>query len=270
MPVFQAAAVQMAATPDKEANLAVAERLAREAAADGAALVVLPEVFSWRGPRREEAAVAEAIPGPTTEYCGRLARELGIYLVAGSILERGGAEDKLHNTSCVFSPEGRLVARYRKIHLFDVDLPGQVSVRESDTRAHGTEPVVVSTSLATIGLSICYDLRFPELYRRLVFSGATVVTVPAAFTAATGRAHWEVLLRTRAIENQVYVLAPNQFGRNPHGFDDYGHTMAVGPWGEVLGCAPTGETVLRVSIDLDHLAKVRGELPCLKHARLSY
>jgi len=268
MPVFQAAAVQLAATSDKKGNLVVVDRLVEKAVEDGASLVVLPEVFNWRGPRKEEAAAAESIPGPTTDHCSRLAREHGIQLIAGSILESGAPEGKLYNTSCAFSPDGRLVARYRKIHLFDVHIPGRVCVRESDTRAHGDEPVVVPTELAPIGLSICYDVRFPELYRRLVRRGATVVTVPAAFTADTGRAHWEVLLRSRAIENQVYVLAANQFGRNPHGFEDYGHTMAIGPWGEVLGCAPTGETVVGVTIDLDHLAKVRRQLPCLDHARL--
>jgi predicted amidohydrolase len=265
---FQAAAAQMAATSDKAANLATAARLVREAAAGGAALVVLPEVFNWRGARREEAGAAEPIPGPTTEYCAALACELGVHLIAGSILECGGPAGKAYNTSCVFTPAGELIARYRKIHLFDVDLTGRVQVRESDTRVHGTEPVVVDTALAKIGLSICYDLRFPELYRRLVRADATVVTVPSAFTAPTGRAHWESLLRARAIENQVYVIAPNQFGCTPHGFDDYGHTMVIGPWGEVLACAPAGETLAWATIDLDQLAAVRREMPCLAHARL--
>jgi predicted amidohydrolase len=257
MPVFQAAAVQMAATSDKSANLATAARLVRTAAAGGATLVVLPEVFNWRGGRRDEPLAAEPIPGPTTTACADLARELGIHLIAGSILERGGPDGKARNTSCVFSPAGDLIGSYQKIHLFDVDIPGRVSVRE-----------VVTTDLATIGLSICYDLRFPELYRHLAHHGATIVTVPAAFTAPTGRAHWESLLRARAIENQVYVLAANQFGTTPHGFEDYGHTMAIGPWGEVLGCADTEETIVRATIDLDHLAQVRREMPCLEHARL--
>jgi predicted amidohydrolase len=268
MGVFQAAAVQLAATSDKAANLAAAGRLVAEAAADGASLVVLPEVFSWRGPRRDESDAAETIPGPTTEYCGDLARQFRIHLVAGSILEGGAVPGKVFNTSCVFSPEGRLLGQYRKIHLFDVDLPDQVSVHESDTRAPGDEPVVVKTALGTIGLSICYDLRFPELYRVLVQRGATIITVPAAFTAPTGEAHWECLLRARAIENQVYLLAPNQYGRTPHGFSDYGHTMAIGPWGDVLGCATDGDAVVHATIDPDHVTAVRREMPCMTHARL--
>jgi predicted amidohydrolase len=268
MSTFQAAAVQMAAGPDKDANLARAARLVREAAAGGATLVALPEVFAWRGPPCDEARAAEPIPGPTTARCAELARELRIHLVAGSILETGAPDGKVYNTSCLFSPAGELQARYRKIHLFDVDLPGKVRARESDARARGGEPVVAATALAPIGLSICYDLRFPELYRRLVRAGAAIVTVPSAFTAPTGQAHWEPLLRARAIENQIYVLAPDQFGRNPHGFEDHGHTMIVGPWGEVVASAPDGETVVRATIDLDELDRVRQELPCLAHAQL--
>jgi predicted amidohydrolase len=268
MAVFQAALVQMAASADKQGSLAVAARLVREAAAGGAALVVLPEVFSWRGPRGEETAAAEAIPGPTAAFCRHLAANLHIHLVAGSILERGGPDGKVFNTSCLFGPGGDLVARYRKIHLFDVDLPGQVQVRESDTRCHGTDPVVAATSLGTIGLSICYDLRFPELYRQLVRRGATILTVPSAFTAPTGQAHWEALLRARAIENQAYVLAPNQHGPNPHGFHDHGNSMVVDPWGRVVAHAITGEGVIRAPVDLDLVQKVRHEMPCLDHARL--
>lgn len=268
MAPFQVGAVQLAATANKGDNLQLADRLVREAAGGGASLVVLPEVFNWRGPRRDEAAAAEWIPGPTTDRCASLARELRIHLVAGSILERGGPDDKAYNTSCLFSPTGQLVARYRKIHLFDIDLPGQVQVRESDTRAPGSDPVVAATQLGTVGLSICYDLRFPELYRALVRGGATIVTIPAAFTAPTGRAHWESLLRARAIENQVYVIAPNQFGSNPHGFEDYGNTMIVDPWGDILARARASEIIVRATIDLDHLAAVRREMPCLSHARL--
>jgi predicted amidohydrolase len=268
MEPFPAAVVQMAATPEKAANLAAADRLARRAAADGARLVVLPEVFSWRGPRGDEIVAAEPIPGPTSDHCANLAARLGIHLVAGSILEHGGPARKAYNTSCVFAPSGALLGSYRKIHLFDVDLPGRVQVRESDTRAPGKDPVVIETALGRIGLSVCYDLRFPELYRRLVRDGALLVTVPSAFTAPTGRAHWEVLLRTRAIENQVYVLAPNQFGTNAHGFEDYGHSMIVDPWGDVLARAGTDETVVTAEIDLARLATVRHEMPCLEHARL--
>jgi predicted amidohydrolase len=268
MTQFQAALVQMAAGADKVANLERAARLVRGAAAGGAALVVLPEVFNWRGPRRHEAAVAEPIPGPTTELCGQLARELRVHLVAGSILEQGGPQGKAYNTSCLFGPDGRLLACYRKMHLFDVDLSGAVQVRESDTRAHGAAPVAAETSIGTIGLSICYDLRFPELYRHVVRRGATILTVPSAFTAPTGRAHWEPLLRARAIENQAYLLAANQYGPNPHSVEDYGNSMVVDPWGRILARAGVEEEVVRATIDLDALARIRREMPCLEHIRL--
>ncbi len=265
---FQAAAVQMAASTDKERNLVVATRLVRAAAAAGAGLVVLPEVFSWRGPRAEESDAAEAIPGPTTDRLAVLVRELGIHLVAGSLLERGAPGGKVYNTSCILSPEGGLLARYRTVHLVDVDLPGRVLVRESDTRCHGAQAVVADTDLGRIGLSVCYDLRFPELYRRLTRCGATIVTVPSAFTAPTGRAHWETLLRARAIENQTFVIAANQFGRNAHGFEDYGNSMVVDPWGEILARAGDDEGIVAARIDLERLAAVRREMPCLAHARL--
>jgi predicted amidohydrolase len=199
---FEAAAVQLCAGPDKEANLDRAEAFVRAGAARGAALVVLPEVFAWRGARADEHQASETIPGPTSDRCAALARELGIHLVAGSILERVRDSSKVFNTCTVFAPDGGLLARYRKTHLFDVDITGQVTVRESDTRQAGGETVVVATALGAIGLSVCYDLRFPELYRRLVDAGAEIVCVPSAFTFPTGAAHWEVLLRARAIERR--------------------------------------------------------------------
>jgi nitrilase len=165
----------------------------------------------------------------------------------------------------VFGPNGEMLGRYRKAHLFDVDIPGHVSIRESDTRMAGGEPVVVRTPLATLGLTICYDLRFPELYRRLTDLEAEVICVPSAFTFATGALHWEILLRARAIENQVYVVAANQIGIGPAGFADFGHSLIVDPWGTPIGRATNGETVLVSEIDLDYLAQVRRELPCLTH-----
>jgi len=262
---FLAAAIQTCAGSDKEANFGTAERLVRLAAAEGASLIVLPEVFFWRGERNEEHAAAEPIPGPTTERLAALARELGVHLVGGSILERAPGEPKVFNTCTVFDPSGRLIARYRKTHLFDVDIPGHVSIRESDTRRRGAETVVVRTDLAAIGLSVCYDLRFPELFRRLTLGGAEVICLPSAFTFPTGAAHWEVLLRARAIENQVYVVAPNQFGHSPSGINDYGHSAIVDPWGTMSACAGNTETVVTAAIDLEYLARVRRELPCLEH-----
>jgi predicted amidohydrolase len=247
-------------------NVARATALVHAAAGRGARLVVLPEVFAWRGP--DGAPEAESIPGPLTEELGALARTLGIYLCAGSVLEAVPGEPRAYNASCVFDPRGALIARYRKLHLFDIDLPGRVSVRESDTRAPGSEVVTVPTGLGTLGLSICYDLRFPELYRRLVQAGAEVLLVPSAFTFTTGAAHWEILCRARAIESQCYLIAPDQAGRSPHGFPDWGDSMIVDPWGRVLGRAGDGEAVVTAEIDLGYLARVRRELPCLTHTRL--
>jgi predicted amidohydrolase len=269
MPTFVVAAVQMSAGADLEGNLERARALVRRAADRGAVLVVLPEVFAWRGPRPGEAAAATLIPGRVSEFLCALAAELRIVLVGGSFLERVPGTDKSYNTSLVVDADGAIRAAYRKIHLFDIDVPGQVSVRESETRAAGSETVTATTPFGTIGLSICYDLRFPELYRRLTAAGATVITVPSAFTFFTGAAHWEPLLRARAIENQVYVIAPNQAGKSPHGFADYGNSMIVDPWGTVLARAADGQHAITAEIDTEHLARVRREMPCQLHARLA-
>ncbi len=268
MPTFVAAAVQMAAGPDVAANLERARALVQRAAARGAVLVVLPEVFAWRGIREEESTVARTIPGPLSEFLCALAAELRIVLVGGSFLEQASGLSKSYNTSLLIDADGVVRGTYRKIHLFDVDLPGEVSVRESDTRTPGTEVVAATTPLGTIGLSICYDLRFPELYRQLSAAGATIMTVPSAFTFYTGAAHWEPLLRARAIENQSYVIAPNQCGRSPHGFADYGNSMIVDPWGTVLARAGGGEQVITAEVDTEHLARLRREMPCQTHIRL--
>lgn len=264
---FLAAAIQLCAGADKAANLDKAEGLVRNAAGSGAALVVLPEVFAWRGPRDQEIEVAESIPGPITDRLGRLARELRIHLLGGSVLERAGTDRKAFNTSCLFNPRGELVARYRKAHLFDIDLPGHVTIRESDTRQRGRELVTADTDLGKIGLSVCYDLRFPELYRRLTRSGAQLITVPSAFTFPTGAAHWEVLLRARAIENQVYIIAPDQIGRSPSGVNDFGNSLIIDPWGKPVARAADRETIITAEIDLDYLDQVRRDLPCLTHVQ---
>ncbi len=265
--LYLAAAVQMRASPSKGENLDKAAKWIRIAAERGASLVVLPEVFNWRGKRTEEPLQAETIPGPTSERMARLAADCGLYLLAGSFLEKVG-EGQSYNTSLLLSPQGEILSRYRKIHLFDVDLPGRVSIRESDSKKPGEAVVTCPTELGTLGLSICYDLRFPELYRALVSQGAEVVFVPSAFTFPTGAAHWEPLLRARAIENQVYIIAPNQIGPNVHGFADYGHSMIVDPWGKILACAPDRECLITAEIDLAYLHRVRKELPCLIHRRL--
>lgn len=268
MKPFRASAVQLRAGSDHSANLAAAGEQAEAARAAGADLVVLPEVFAWRGPQQLEPSIAEAIPGTTSQFVSDLARRLAVHVLAGSVLEFS-SETKCYNTSLLFGPDGAELARYRKVHLFEVEIEGEVSVHESKTRLAGDEVVCVDTELGRLGLSICYDLRFPELYRKLADEGAEVILVPAAFTAPTGKAHWQTLLRARAIENQCYVVAANQFGHNADGFADYGHSMIVDPWGEVIAEAGD-EGPCRVEADLDpaRLAQVRRNLPSLEHRRL--
>jgi deaminated glutathione amidase len=266
---FVAAAVQMLASDDKASNLAEAERWVHEASHQGARLVVLPEVFSWRGNKKLEREFAETIPGSTSNKLAELAQELNIFLLGGSILEAIPDSLKAYNTSLLFGPAGNLLAVYRKIHLFDVDLANGVSLRESETRAHGGDVVAVQTELGTMGLSVCYDLRFPELYRGLADKGAHVIFVPSAFTSFTGQAHWEPLLRARAIENQTYMIAADQFGKSAKSFECHGHSMIVDPWGTILTELADGPGVITAEIDLDRLAQVRAELPALRHRRLS-
>ena len=265
---FIAAAIQMLASPDKDSNLREAEAKVREAAARGAKVAALPEVFNWRGDKKDEEKYAEPIPGPTADLMARLARDLGIYLLSGSVLEEIPGSSKAYNTSLLFDPKGNAIALYRKIHLFDVDIENGVTTIESETRQPGEEVVVAETEFCSMGLTICYDLRFPELYRALVVKGAQVIFVPSAFTAFTGEAHWEPLLRARAIENQVYIIAPDQIGKNPRSFATYGNSMIIDPWGRVLARASDLPTVIFAEIDLDYLAKVRAELPSLTHRKV--
>lgn len=263
------AAVQMSSGTDKQKNLDDAERAVREAAARGARLVVLPEVFSWRGARRDEDGVGEDVPGPTGERLSGLARELGIFLQPGSMLERIPGDRRCHNTALLFGPDGALLGHYRKIHLFDVEIPGEVTARESEVRKPGEETVVVETEIGAVGLSVCYDLRFPELYRRLADRGAEIVCVPSAFTFPTGAAHWEPLLRARAIENQCFVIAPNQHGPSPNGYRDYGNSMVVDPWGTVIARAADGDRTILADLDRKVLERARKNLPSLRHRRLT-
>jgi predicted amidohydrolase len=265
---FIAAAVQMVADDDKSANLREAERWVRRAAAEGARVVALPEVFVWRGSKKLERENAEAIPGPTSRAMSALAAELKIHLLAGSILEGIPGSEKSFNTSLLFDAAGNIIASYRKIHLFDVDLANGVSLRESATRAAGENIVAAQSALCTMGLSVCYDLRFPELYRGLANQGAELIFVPAAFTAFTGEAHWRPLLQARAIENQAYIVAPGQYGQSPSSFETHGHTMVVDPWGKIVAELADGPGVAAAEIDLDYLKKVRCELPALKHRRI--
>jgi predicted amidohydrolase len=261
---LRAAAVQLNSTNDRDRNLATAERLVRAAAADGAELVALPEKWNLLAGGEELAAGAEPLDGPSLSAARGWASELGIHLLAGSISER--TDSKAFNTSVLIGPDGADLAVYRKIHLFDVDAGG-VSYRESEHEQPGTEVVTASLGELTAGLSVCYDLRFPELYRILALRGAQLITVPSAFTSATGRDHWEVLLRARAIEDQVFVLAPNQVGTAPPHYDSFGHSAIVDPWGTVLAIAPEGECFVAADLDLGAQERTRASLPSLANRR---
>lgn len=264
---YTAAAIQMAAGPDTEANLTrVATRVA-EAAAAGARLVALPELCCWRGPGRDYAAHAEEIPGPLSERLGMLAARHRIHLVAGSILEKSAVANRCHNTALLFGPDGTLLGRYRKIHLFDVAIEGGPTARESERIAPGDEVVVVETELGRIGLAICYDLRFPELFRAMATRGAEVIVLPSAFTRHTGRRHWQILLRARAIENQAYVVAPGLIGPMENGIPTYGHSMVVDPWGDVLARLGSAEGIAMATLDRARLRTIRSQLPALTHRR---
>ena len=264
---MRAAAVQLNSNVDKARNLTAAERLVRAAAADGAELVALPEKWNLLAAGEELLAGAEALAGPSLTAARGWARELGIHLLAGSIAERGGdAGEKASNTSVLIGPAGEDLAIYRKIHMFDVDAGG-VSYRESEHEQAGSEVVTAPLGELIAGLSVCYDLRFPELFRILALRGARILTVPSAFTAATGRDHWEVLLRARAIENQAFVLAPNQVGQAPPHFDSFGHSAIVDPWGALLALAPDGECFVAADLDLAAQDRVRAELPSLANRR---
>ena len=266
---MRAAAVQLTSTADRERNLATADRLTRDAASQGAELVVLPEKWAVLGTPEETAAGAEPFDGPALRWASATARELGIDLVAGSIAERVAGAERGSNTSVHFGPDGEARAVYRKIHMFDVDVGGR-SYRESENEAPGDEIVVSETAGGVeLGMSICYDLRFPELYRILAVRGARILLVPAAFTLATTREHWEVLLRARAIEDQAFVVAANQVGQHAPGYRSGGRSMIVDPWGVVLAQAPDTETVVVADLDLDRQAEIRRTMPSLANRRPS-
>jgi predicted amidohydrolase len=266
---MRAAAVQLNSTADRHRNLENADALVRAAAADGATLVALPERFDIRGTPEDYERAAE--PLETSEaaaWAREIARELRIDLIAGSISERREGHDKLSNTCLHIGPGGETKAVYRKVHLFDVTV-GDTDYRESDSDEPGEEIVTSEAADGTrVGLSVCYDVRFPELYRILALHGAFVLTVPANFTRTTGAAHWEVLLRARAVENQAFVLAPAQTGEYPPGQPAYGNSMIVDPWGEVLARAsgnPGDETFVAAELDFARLAEVREKLPSLQN-----
>ena len=264
---MRAAAVQLQSTPDRDRNLEAADRLTREAARAGAELVVLPEKWPALGTPEQTIAAAEPFDGPILGWASGVARELGIDLVAGSFSESVEGDERGRNTSIHLNPEGELQATYRKIHMFDVEVGGRV-YKESEHEAPGDEIVVSRTAGGHgLGLSICYDVRFPELYRILAVQGAEIVVVPAAFTFATTRDHWEILLRARAIEGQAFVVAANQIGEHAPGIRSGGRSMIVDPWGVVLATAPDTETFITAELDLERQLQIRRSLPSLANRR---
>jgi predicted amidohydrolase len=259
--------VQLTATPDKARNLRTADRLVRVAADDGATLVLLPEKWMLLGRGEDLRAGAEPLDGAAVEWARETAQELGIDLVAGSVSERVDGQDKLRNTSLHIGPDGEVRATYRKVHMFDVEVDG-TAYRESEHEEPGDEPVLSATAGGVeLGLSVCYDVRFPELYRVLAVRGARILLVPAAFTLATTREHWATLVVARAIENQCFVVAANQIGEHAPGLRSGGRSMIVDPWGVVLATAPDSETVITADLDLNAQDDVRARFPALANRR---
>ena len=267
--MFKVAAIQMVSGADLSKNLNTAKDLIGQAATKGAKLIVLPENFAFMGKSdQERIAIAEEFGnGRIQNFLSALARELKLYLVAGSLALQSDDPQKIRSTSLVYDPQGECIAHYDKIHMFDVKVEDNFGkYQESDSTRPGEQAVVVKTELGNIGLSICYDLRFPEHYRALLAQGADIILVPSAFTKVTGEAHWETLLRARAIENLSYVIAPNQGGEHENTRQTYGHSMVISPWGEVLACVALGEGIAMAEIDLKQQQKQRQNFPAIATA----
>jgi predicted amidohydrolase len=252
---------------DKEANVEMALSLLNEAGEAGADMAALPEMFTFMGNKEKYRNAAEEIPGPVTEQLATKAREHDMWVHGGSMFEVADDPGKVHNTTVVFDSDGQRQATYRKIHLFDVEIGDEVVTQESARVVPGDEIVTVDTDFATVGLSICYDLRFPELFSSLAGRGADVIVLPAAFTKHTGKDHWEPLLRARAIETQSYVVAPGQIGDKPNSIPSYGRSLVVDPWGNVITKASDTVGVVTADLDFEYLDTVQRELPSLEHKR---
>jgi predicted amidohydrolase len=257
--------VQMNSRQDKAANVAAAGESIRELAAQGVDLVVLPEMFNHLGTDPENAAAAETIPGPSTDWVSAMARETGVFIHCGSVIEH--REGGNYNTSVVFDRSGAEVARYSKLHLFDIQLPDGSRYMESDAITPGDRIATFDCEGVQCGLAICYDIRFPELFRALALAGAEVLLLPAAFTVPTGMYHWEPLIRTRAIENGCYMAACGQWGQWARGKQCYGHSMVVDPWGTIVAQAREGISTVAADLDMDYLRSVRERMPVLRHRR---
>jgi predicted amidohydrolase len=259
--------IQMNSQDDKQANIAAALDLIDRAAEVGARLVALPEVWPYLGPDDVNRNQADPIPGPITELLAQRARRHGIYVHGGSIYETRPGDPGMYNTTVMIDPTGEIIARYSKIHMFDVVLDGVAEYRESATVTPGDEVVVTEIDGILVGLAICYDLRFPELFRILALEGAQAIMLPAAFTLTTGKDHWEALIRARAIENGLYMIAPAQWGTHPPGNWCYGRSMVVDPWGTVMTTASDGVGIAHATVDPSRVAMVRRQIPSLANRR---
>ena len=264
------AAIQMASSPHISANLMTADNLIAEAAKDGAKLVALPENFALMGQHETDKIKAKETDGsgPIQDFLANAAKKHGVWIVGGTLPIVGDDDNKVRAACLVYDNQGERVVRYDKVHLFDVNVPGTNEVyRESDSIEPGAQPIVIETPFGKMGLAVCYDLRFPEIFRNMTRQGVDILVVPSAFTAETGAAHWEVLLRARAVENLCYVIAPNQGGFHINGRKTYGHSMIIDPWGVVLDCYKTGSGFVSAEIDRNRLEQVRGSFPALSHRR---
>lgn len=264
---FSIAVCQMQVGPDKNDNLKKAGIMIQKAASQGADMVILPEMFNITYDARMMAANAENYPGVSTEFLAHAAEENKLILVGGSIAEKDQA-GHVYNTSFVFDEKGQLIGRHRKIHLFDIDIPGKVTFKESSVLSAGTSITVIKHNKICFSLLICYDCRFPELFRAATSEGAQLVVIPAAFTIPTGSIHWDLTMRCRAVDNQVFIAAASPARTPGSSYQPWGHSMIVDPWGFVVDKAETQEKIITAQIDLDLINKVREELPLIKHRRL--
>lgn len=265
---YKVAACQMKSYNNKEENINRMKDLVRYAAEGGAKLVSLPEYWDYLALDPDVVNFAESIPGPTTEIMQNLARKFGIFLHGGSIVEKSEDKSKIYNTTLMINPSGEIICKYRKVHLSKIILSDNATiVRESDNVKNGDSVEIVKTKIGVLGFSICFDMRFPEIYRTLFLKGAEIIFVPSAFTMFTGKDHWDVLLRARAIENQAYIVAAAQFGARSKDEVYYGRTIIINPWGIILSKAPDETGVIFAEIDLDYIRSVRQNIPCIECRR---
>lgn len=265
------AVVQICSTNHIQQNLDMVEQQIKEAARQGATLVALPENVAWMGESSHTLRIAEAPEkGPIQAFLSNLAKKYNIWLVGGTIPTISSSSDRVYARCWVWDNHGQAIGSYDKIHLFDVQVqPGIEEYRESSTLVAGKDIVCIDSPLGKLGLSICYDLRFPELYRELLSKGADILVVPSAFTVLTGKAHWQTLLRARAIENFCYVIAPNQTGTHSNGRSTYGHSMIIDPWGEMIACLPSDEGVIVADINHEYLMGIRKRFPVSNHRKIN-